>query len=295
MRMQATLLVVALALAGMAVPAPAWAQSELRSGRFTTSDGVELHYLEAGSGPALVFVPGFTMPAEIWEPQLRHFATSHRVIALDPRSQGRSGKPAEGHYLARRGQDIGELIAHLGAAPAVVVGWSLGVLEVLTYVQESGTANLRAVALVDMFIGVDQEPGLLHPSAPLWTRWIEGIQLNRRAWTREWVQGFFRSDQPDEYFDTLTEAVLATPTNTAVTLLTNLMFMGPTDLRPALDALDRPVLYVVTSLGWAEIVRARRADVRVDVFENAGHALFVDEAERFNRLLEEFLAMLLKN
>jgi pimeloyl-ACP methyl ester carboxylesterase len=63
-----------------------------------------------------------------------------------------------------------------------------------------------------------------------------------------------------------------------VTLLTNLMFMGPTDLRPALDVLDRPVLYVVTSRDRAERVRARRADVRVGVFENAGHALFVDEA-----------------
>jgi non-heme chloroperoxidase len=295
MRTRTTPLVILIALAGISIPGPAWAQSEMRSGRFTTSDGVELHYLEAGSGPVIVFVPGFTMPSEIWEPQLRHFAAGHRVIALDPRSQGRSEKALEGHYLARRGQDIGELIAHLGAAPAVVVGWSSGVLEVLTYVQESGTGDLRAVGLVDMFIGVDQEPRQLHPFAPLWTTWIEEIQLDRRAWTREWVQGMYRSEQPDEYLDTITEAVLATPTNTAVTLLTNLMFMGPTDLRPALDALDRPVLYVVTSRDRAEMVRARRVDVRVAVFENAGHALFVDEADRFNRLLEEFLATLPEN
>jgi microsomal epoxide hydrolase len=70
------------------------------------------------------------------------------------------------------------------------------------------------------------------------------------------------------------------------------MFMGPTDLRPALDALDRPVLYVVTSRDRAEMVSARRADVRVGLFENAGHALFVDDADRFNRLLDDFLASL---
>jgi non-heme chloroperoxidase len=193
-----------------------------------------------------VFVPGFTAPAEIWEPQLRHFAATHRVIALDPRSQGRSEKATEGHYLARRGRDI----------------------------------------------GVNTEPGQLHPFAPLWTTWIEEIQLNRRTWTREWVQGMFSSEQPTAYIDTMTEAVLATPTNTAVTLLTNLMFMGPTDLRPALDTLDRPVLYVVARQDWGEEVRARRADVRVEVFENTGHALFADEADRFNQLLEEFLATL---
>lgn len=295
MRIRTSPLVTLIALAGMSISGPAWAQSEFRSGRFTASDGVHLHYLEAGSGAALVFVPGFTMPAEIWEPQLRHFAASHRVIALDPRSQGRSQKATEGHYLARRGQDIGELIAHLGAKPAVVVGWSSGVLEVLTYVQETGTAALRAVVLVDMFIGVDQEPGQLHPFAPLWTTWIKEIQLDRQAWTPQWVRSMYRSEQRDEYLAAITEAVLATPTNTAVTLLTNLMFMGPTDLRPALDTLDRPVLYVVTSRDRAEMVRARRADVSVAVFENAGHALFVDEADRFNRLLEEFLASLPEN
>jgi non-heme chloroperoxidase len=176
-----------------------------------------------------------------------------------------------------------------------VVGWSSGVLELLSYVQESGTAALRAVVLVDMYIGVNTEPGQLHPFAPLWTTWIEEIQLNRRAWTREWVRSMFASEQPTAYIDTMTEAVLATPTNTAVTLLTNLMFMGPTDLRPALDALDRPVLYVVARQDWGEDVRTRRADVRVEVFEDAGHALFVDEADRFNQLLEEFLAAVSEN
>jgi len=40
---------------------------EAKSGFFTTSDGVKLHYLEAGQGPAIVFVPGWTMPGWIWE------------------------------------------------------------------------------------------------------------------------------------------------------------------------------------------------------------------------------------
>jgi non-heme chloroperoxidase len=175
------LLIIPVALAGVTFSGPSSAQPDFRSDRFTTSDGVELHYLEASSGPVLVFVPGFTAPAEIWDPQLRHFAADHRVIALDPRSQGRSEKVTEDHYLARRGRDIAELIAHLSAAPVVVVGWSSGVLELLTHVQESGPAALRAVVLVDMYIGVDTEPGQLHPIASLWTTWIKELQLNRRS------------------------------------------------------------------------------------------------------------------
>jgi non-heme chloroperoxidase len=74
------------------------AQTASKSNFFVTSDGVCLHYLEAGSGPAIIFQPGWTMPAEIWQPQIDYFAHNYHVVALDPRSQGESDKPAEGNY-----------------------------------------------------------------------------------------------------------------------------------------------------------------------------------------------------
>ena len=103
---------------------PSIAKDGLRSGFVTTSDGVKLHYLEAGTGPAILFVPGWTGTAEFWAPQMRHFAGSHRVVALDPRSQGDSDKPAEGNYHERRGRDIREVIDQLRLAPVIVVSWS---------------------------------------------------------------------------------------------------------------------------------------------------------------------------
>ena len=58
----------------LTLAASASANSEAKSGYFTTSDGVRLHYVEAGSGPAIVFVPGWTNSAWIWEPQIQHFS-----------------------------------------------------------------------------------------------------------------------------------------------------------------------------------------------------------------------------
>ena len=40
------------------------AAATVKSEFFTTSDGVKLHYLESGAGPTILFVPGWTMPAE---------------------------------------------------------------------------------------------------------------------------------------------------------------------------------------------------------------------------------------
>jgi microsomal epoxide hydrolase len=280
----------------MLAPKATWAQVEFQSEHFLTSDGVELHYLEAGAGPTIVFVPGFTAPAEIWEPQLAYFAATYRVVALDPRSQGRSEKTTEGHHLVRRGQDIGELLEHLGEAPVVVVAWSLAVLETLTYARDFGTDRLRGVVLVDMYLGVDEELGEQHPYEAAWRPWIAGLQLDRQNWTREWVHSFYRSEQSEEYLNAMTQAVLATPTNTAVTLLSNVMLMEERDWRPVVDELDRPVLFIGSSQPWAvaeaEMVRERWPEIRVEVLESTGHALFVDKPERFNQVLEEFLATL---
>ena len=110
------------------------------------------------------------------------------------------------------------------------------------------------------------------------------------------MRSFYRSEQSDEYFDAMTQAVLATPTNTAVTLLSNLMLMEERDWRPVVDELDRPVLFVASSQPWAvaeaEMVRERWPEIRVEVLEDTGHALFVDKPELFNQVLEEFLATL---
>ncbi len=76
------------------------------------------------------------MPAWIWEHQVRYFAQDHRVIAFDPWGQGASDKPSFGYDHARRARDIGELIAHLDTDPVVLVGWSLGVLEVMKYMKD---------------------------------------------------------------------------------------------------------------------------------------------------------------
>ncbi|MEQ1353651.1 MAG: alpha/beta hydrolase, partial [Candidatus Acidiferrum sp.] len=71
-----------------------------KSETFVTSDSVTLHYFDAGSpqSPAIVLIPGWTMPADIFEPQINDLSKNFHVIALDPRSQGDSQKTPEGNY-----------------------------------------------------------------------------------------------------------------------------------------------------------------------------------------------------
>jgi non-heme chloroperoxidase len=117
---------------------------EVKGGFFRTTDGVRLHYLEAGRGPGILFEPGWIMPAWIWEAQPRNFAEHYHVVALDLRSQGDSDKRSDHNYPERRAQDINELVSHLKLSPVVLVGWSLGGNELLTCAEQFAASQVRA-------------------------------------------------------------------------------------------------------------------------------------------------------
>jgi len=280
MLFRSLLLCLILLLVSVVSAAPA-----VRSGFVTTSDGVRLHYLESGRGPAILFVPGWTMPAEIWERQIQHFAARYRVVAMDPRSQGDSDKPTEGHYPERRAQDIKEVVEQLKLAPVVLVGWSLAVPESLTYVEQFGTAALRALVLVDGTIGADANP---KETAQAWA-WTKAMQVNRREFVEKFVRSMYQKPQPEAYLQKIVAASLKTPTNSAVALIANSLARG--DWRGVLPKLDRPVLYVAAPRmkAQAEMLKVRLPAAWVELFEDCGHALFVDDAPRFNRVMEEFL------
>ena len=257
-----------------------------KSGFFTTSDGVQIHYQQAGEGPSLVFVPGWTMPGWIWEAQIHYFSQRYRVVALDPRSQGESEKPTEGHYFKRRGQDIKELTEHLKLSPTILVGWSMGAREVLAAVDQQPTGWVRAVVLVDEIFGY--EPNA-KTNLSQFGKNILNLQTNRKKVTELFVRGMYKKPQSEEYLQRIMAASLKTPTNTAVTLSASYAAVG--DWRTTLAKIHVPLLYVATAAQKSQAVglQADKPLARVVVFEEAGHALFVDEPERFNTLLEEFL------
>src|SRR2546425_10460085 len=65
-----------------------------KTGFVTPPDGIKIHYIEAGpaekvaGSPAIPFLPGWTMAADIWAYQIRYFSKRHRVGAVVARAYG---------------------------------------------------------------------------------------------------------------------------------------------------------------------------------------------------------------
>src|ERR1700756_175912 len=155
---------------------------------FKTSDGIRIHYLESGSGHPIVFIPGWTMPAWIWQKQIDEFSKRYHVIAVDPRSQGESDKPNYGHLPETRARDYKELVDHLGLRKPVLVGWSMGCGELLSYVEQFGADNVGGFVLVDGFLSDN-------PSAEIFffiSGWMNLLQQDRQKQADAFVRGMYK-------------------------------------------------------------------------------------------------------
>ena len=104
------------------------------------------------------------------------------------------------------------------------------------------------------------------------------------------VQHLFHRPQDKDWLARLVRAAQLTPEEAAGRMLA---YPVPrTYWKEAVYSVQKPVLYVVTPrlAGQAGNLAAHDPYAESVIFENAGHALFIDEAERFNRLLADFLS-----
>lgn len=256
---------------------------------FVENQGVKIHYIAHNihtSKPlSLLFVPGVMMPAWIWENQLDYFAKDYTVVAIDPRSQGDSTQSAEGHYAFSRAKDIKAVVDALQLQPLILIGWSLAVGEVVNYAAHFGLGGLIGLVLVDGLLGIDPSVPFYQSTVDFWTQ----FQVDRITETRKFVKNIFKQPQAEEYLEKLNEEALRTPTNTVMTLIENYLLQ---DFRPLLPSINVPTLLTTVEsprLGYMQKVQSQLPHCQLEIIDSAAHALFVDQPEKFNRLLEAFI------
>lgn len=93
---------------------------------YATVNGVQLHYVAGGRGPVLVCLPGWPQTWFSYHPIAAGLAEHYRVLLVDLRGMGSSGKPAAGYDKKTMAQDIYELLRQLGIDKAFVLGHDIG-------------------------------------------------------------------------------------------------------------------------------------------------------------------------
>src|SRR5277367_327561 len=100
--------------------------AEMRARR-VDHDGVELLVAEAGEGePALLFLHPNAADHTFFGPQVEAFSARHRVVAIDQRGFGESGKPEGPYTPGAFADDVAFVIDELSLNRPVVIGCSMG-------------------------------------------------------------------------------------------------------------------------------------------------------------------------
>lgn len=127
--------------------------------------GVEIAYLDEGEGDPIVLVHGFASTKEVnwvhpgWVSTLTR--EGRRVIALDNRGHGRSGKFYEpaAYHSAIMAEDVRALLDHLKLERADVMGYSMGA-RITAFLAVKHPARVRSVVLGGLGIRLVEGVGL---------------------------------------------------------------------------------------------------------------------------------------
>jgi pimeloyl-ACP methyl ester carboxylesterase len=260
-----------------------------------TPDGIRLHAVEAGnpSGPAVLFIHGVSQSAAAWRRQLESpLLKDFRMVAIDIRGHGRSDKPAGGYDNPKTwADDVNAVIQSLGLRGCVLVGWSYAGFIIGDYVRFYGQHDVSAINFVGVATRINEQSapdvlggGFLSLFPGLFSSDVGESVATLEAFARLCTS---REMEPDELYLTVGYNALVPPTVRAQ------MFARDINNDEALAELSVPVL--VTQGEQDRIVHPHVArglvemipPARMSMYAEAGHAVFLDDAERFNTELAE--------
>lgn len=243
---------------------------------------------ERGAGDPVLLIQGIGYARWSWEPIVEPLAERYRVLFFDNRGIGESDKPP-GPYTARgMADDALQVLAEAGVDRANVLGASLGGM----IAQELAAA---APEKVDKLVLCCTHPGLAHGYAmPEVTVRLfeEAATLPPDVALRRFVENALGPNPPAGLVAELVRRREANPLDPAgwqAQAVAGTTFAG-------VDApIAAPTLIVsgtadnVVDPRNATALAERIPGARIELLDGLGHLFFWEDADRFVRILEEFL------
>jgi pimeloyl-ACP methyl ester carboxylesterase len=265
-------------------------------------DGLLLHYIEEGHGPAIVLVHGLGGFAESWRHNMPELARHGRVIALDLPGFGRSAKPRRPYTAAFLARAVAGLLGALGVDQVRLVGHSLGGAVASRYAVEH-PGQVERLALIGAAVpGFDLRPSWLYRtlSLPVVGEFLASL-VTRRLCARGLARCFARPDPAEIRFFVDHEFAARSSLEGRAAYLSLLRTVkddftaGAGAYRTALERMGRNVLIVhgredrVVPIGHARRVAEGLGIADPRWLDRCGHFPQIEHAGTVNAYLREFL------
>ncbi len=246
---------------------------------------IDLSYVDAGTGPAVVLIHGLGGHAAGWEQQIKALAGAYRVIAPELRGHGGSGYRSEEAVTLRSfTEDLVTLLKGLGVEAAHVGGNSMGGLLALE-LWVRYPARIKSLILADT-TAFFPPPHILDD----FLRFFD--QMDMTAWAGFMAPRLLRPGTAAALLRQVVETMAAT---TREVYQQGLVATFSADYRWALPLIDVPTLIVVgeedqaTPRGYARFLEHHIQDSVLRVVPEAAHLPQQENPGEFNRVVQEHL------
>jgi non-heme chloroperoxidase len=257
---------------------------------------VKLHVTDLGNGQPIVLIHGWPLSDAMYEYQYNYLEKNgFRVIGITLRGFGKSDKPYGKYDFDVFSDDIKVVLETLNIENAVLGGFSMGGAAVIHYANKYNSAHISKLAL----FGAAAPSWIKRDGYPYGLTTAEASDLLKKTQTsrQDLIESFGANFPAKEgnisnnlvkWLESINLQAMPYATTQSIAAL-----MGA-DLRPILSKINLPVVIFhgtqdkICPFAFAEELKKGLKNSYIVKFENSGHALFVEEIEKFNTELEKF-------
>jgi pimeloyl-ACP methyl ester carboxylesterase len=273
-----------LALAIPALPA------EDRASHFTKVDGNRVHYLSFGKGDeAVVFIHGWTCDATFWKAQAPVYE-KRRSLLIDLPGHGLSDKPEIPYTMELFARAVDAAMVDAKVRKATLVGHSMGTPVAVQFLRMH-PAKVAGLVVVDGFVPqppknederrrqAAQGAGVVKSfSAP-----------DYRDFAARMIDSMFTKETDPGLRDQIRTTMLAAPQHVMASAMEGMATMSPVTESYPQVSLAAIMMKRGNAAANREFLTQHFHLVDFRELEGAGHFLMMEQGERFNAILSEFL------
>ncbi|SDN97154.1 alpha/beta fold hydrolase [Alkalicoccus daliensis] len=259
--------------------------------RIEVEENVSIYVEDSGEGKPILFIHGWPLNHQMFKSQKEALIENgYRFIGVDLRGYGQSDKPEQKYSYNVFAKDIKKVVEALQLENYYLAGFSMGGPVAIRFATKYADEQLKKLIL-------------LGAAAPSFTRrmgydlgmekdevteLIEAIQEDRKSAMEDFGGNFFASDVPPEVSEELLELSMQASKHATISAAKELR---EADLRDEVTDITIPTVVMhgkkdeICEFGFAEELERLIPKVTLIPFEESGHGLHYDEAEKLNREL----------
>jgi pimeloyl-ACP methyl ester carboxylesterase len=273
-------------------------ESPFKHNYLRLDDGVPIFYIDEGKGKPLVLIHNLMFGADyFWQKNIPELSEHFRVIAVDMRGHGFSGKPNSGYNVNQLASDINEILIKLDLDDVVLGGMAIGALSILQYLKDFGNDRLSSIILSEVTPRLVSAPGWDHPTFGDFPQeaaagFADSVRADRDVLNNFVVTGFNQIPN-DQILEEMLINTYLTPTEVVAEFVDD---MAKKDYRDMLSTINLPTLLLYggeknqvfpTSLGqWMQM---QIPNSELVIFNDSGHAPFWEESNKYNKSIINFI------